>query len=724
MRFAAVKHGRETVRDIVSFGGLNRTDDVRDGELAECENLSTRRYPYLAPRGERTVEATYAGASAYYCFDGHTVVCANGRLLFDGTDVCAVEDGEKQFAVVGTKLCVFPDKLMLDVQSGETEPMSTLLTTDGGAGSAVFTASTLTAAYGSATQSDTITWENVRSDLKFFYYYTCTEQELCNAWDGTQWNLASLEEYKRYDAAVSRYDSLPCYTILKEDGTLACGAHDEGDAIVAQFNRSGKYGQITYSVYAQNLKTVTYYVKRATGQRHLADLYRVGDAVDVAGTKYGIYDRTALRISAIDDATNCLTFAGEPFTPVTHACVPASDLPRGEHVVACGETNYSFTSTQRHAAGGVLCKLANEIGVWQPDGDFGGAWVAKYACTQTSAAPSLTLAAFDAGEGSVISVRRAIPDLAFICEHQNRLWGVANAQDNVVYDERAQTLRHVTSRVIFASALGEPTRFYSFDGTATDSYQVAVGGEGDFTAICSYGGAVCCFKERKLHKVLGGYPAEFYLSSRDLAGVQSSSAKSLALLGGALYYKGVGGVYRFTGGAAECVSKKLGELPDVAVGGTDGRRYYLSTEAGLFVFDAQTNMWLREDDLRVTDFAFADGLLLLAGDTVYRVGDATSADVAFSATLAPFSEHAFARKRYAKLSLEATLGAGAYLTVEAQADGGAWRTVGTLAAGTAGVRVMHLAPMRCGSLALRLRGKGDVTVSALRRRFEARSERE
>ena len=54
-----------------------------------------------------------------------------------------------------------------------------------------------------------------------------------------------------------------------------------------------------------------------------------------------------------------------------------------------------------------------------------------------------------------------MPDLDFICESENRLWGCSNE-----------------TRTIYASALGDPTNFFSYQGLSTDSYAVAVGSEG------------------------------------------------------------------------------------------------------------------------------------------------------------------------------------------------------------------------------------------------------
>ena len=687
MKLATVKSSRAVVRDLTAFGGLNRTDDVQDGELAACENLSTRRFPCLAPREKREALATYEGASAYYCFDGHEVVCANGRLYFDGADTCAVTDGAKQFAVVGKTLAVFPDKVSVNVETGEAKRMDAPRSM---ASDAALTEN------GVAFPRALDVGSADRFSHVYYYVYRCTEKELADAWDGTSWNLSALADV-RLCVAGSSGEGL---TIVDADDAPIALNNEYVPEPVERYNTRGRFCRMSDGR-----------VRQLTQAPELADAFAVGDVVNLSGTPYGICDRKNAVVTAVDEGENALTFSQSVTVPsdvgVLDRDLPVSGFGYSAYY-AHGLNWYCFGSGSvlpHYKKGDVVCLYGGYTGVWRPSE---ATWLDRDRAAGSSADPGhteVTLTPFAAWQP--VTVERAIPDLDFVCEHQNRLWGVENA-----------------TRTVYASALGEITKFWTFDGVSTDSYQLAVGGEGDFTAICSYGGALCCFRERKLHKILGGYPAEYYASSRDLMGVQAGCHKSVVQLDGALYYRSVGGVMRFTGSTASCVSKKLGEKPvDAACGGADGRRYYLSAGGELLVFDLQTGLWLREDALDVTDFAFAGELRMLAGDTVWRVAGGAP-DAEFSAQLVPFSERAFARKRYLHLALEAELGAGAYLTVEARTDGGAWRAVGTLAAGTAGVRVLRFAPMRCGLPELRLRGKGDVAVLALRRRFEARSERE
>src|SRR5699024_8677059 len=100
---------------------------------------------------------------------------------------------------------------------------------------------------------------------------------------------------------------------------------------------------------------------------------------------------------------------------------------------------------------------------------------------------------FTAGnEAGTVKITRELPELDYICEKDNRLWGVSSAE-----------------RTIYASALGDPSNFFTFDGLDTDSYAAAVGSEGNFTGLCKYGNTVLAWKERTLHKILGSNPSDF-----------------------------------------------------------------------------------------------------------------------------------------------------------------------------------------------------------------------
>ena len=95
---------------------------------------------------------------------------------------------------------------------------------------------------------------------------------------------------------------------------------------------------------------------------------------------------------------------------------------------------------------------------------------------------------FVTGGGSQsVTVKRAVPDMDFLCENENRLWGCKGD-------------------TIYACKLGDIFNWNVFDGVATDSYAADVASTGDFTACASYLGYPCFFKEEHIYKVYGDRP--------------------------------------------------------------------------------------------------------------------------------------------------------------------------------------------------------------------------
>ena len=84
-----------------------------------------------------------------------------------------------------------------------------------------------------------------------------------------------------------------------------------------------------------------------------------------------------------------------------------------------------------------------------------------------------------------ITMERRIPDMEFLTECDNRVWG-CSSKENVIY----------------SCKLGDPTNWYSYRGIAADSYAVTVGTDGAFTGAASCMGSVLFFKENVLHKDL------------------------------------------------------------------------------------------------------------------------------------------------------------------------------------------------------------------------------
>lgn len=276
-------------------------------------------------------------------------------------------------------------------------------------------------------------------------------------------------------------------------------------------------------------------------------------------------------------------------------------------------------------------------------------------------------------EGEVV-ITRTLPDLDFVCENENRVWG---CKGNTIY----------------ASKLGDPFNWNVFDGLATDAYAVDTGSAGDFTGCVSYLGYPIFFKEDHIYKVYGSMPSNFQIMGTSTLGVMEGCQNSLAVAGEVLFYLSRVGVMAYSGGIPQCISASLGpEKLYQGAAGTDGLRYFLSarTQAGewsLLVYDTRTKLWYREDDTQATHFAFSGGnlhLLNQAGE-IWLVGDVTNPPeeaqqedpVEWVAEFADFTDGSPDKKGIARLHIRLEVEEGGQVQAWMQVDSdGTWRPMG------------------------------------------------
>lgn len=312
-----------------------------------------------------------------------------------------------------------------------------------------------------------------------------------------------------------------------------------------------------------------------------------------------------------------------------------------------------------------------------------------------------------------IKIERKIPDMDFICESENRLWGCSSEK-----------------QTIYASSLGDPTNFFVYEGLSTDSYALAVGTEGDFTGCCKLTSSVLFWKETKLHKMLGGYPAEYSLYTYDIEGLQKGCHKSLQVINEVLFYMGLHGVYAYSGGTPSLISSNFGDHAFTdGVAGNDGDSYFLSVQEGaerhMFVYETLSGIWVLEDSTDALDFArIGKDLYFLAADgTVWlEDGRKDDPDIRWMAQFTPFYETVEGRKRYSRILLRLELPKGSYLSAEVRCDGGRWKECGKVIGQEHDVVPLMIAVNRCDKFEIRLQGKGPCTILSMLREFRVRSD--
>jgi len=320
-----------------------------------------------------------------------------------------------------------------------------------------------------------------------------------------------------------------------------------------------------------------------------------------------------------------------------------------------------------------------------------------------------------------VRVERTCPEMDFVVEKDNRLWGCSSADHE-----------------IYCCKLGDPTNWRAYQGVATDSYAVTVGTPGPFTGAAVSGSAVIFFKENCLHRVYGTQPSNFTVYVDNLRGVQQGCHKSAVRVNEYLYYKSVFDVCVYADSEVAGISAALGtESYKNAVAGVCGNRLYLSMEDQegawqLLVYDTAAGVWTREDGTHAVGFAGcltetfmlrADGELyaLLPGEynkdffmvgsdyTVYAQEE-TDEEVSWELRTGEILRELPDHKYIGKIQLYLELDPGARAEVALRRDGGAWEKVQELSGGDQRRCTLPIYPRRCDRMEIRLTGVGHVRL--------------
>ena len=306
-------------------------------------------------------------------------------------------------------------------------------------------------------------------------------------------------------------------------------------------------------------------------------------------------------------------------------------------------------------------------------------------------------------EAGTVTLLRDVPDMEFICECGNRLWGCKGD-------------------TIYASALGDINNWNKFDGVATDSWSVDVGSAGSFTGCCSYLGYPIFFKEEVIYKIFGSKPSNFTAEESARMGVAAGSDKSLAVAGEVLFYLSRAGVMAYTGGIPENISAPFGDVRyHNAVGGSDGIKYYISMQDTsnawhLFVFDPRYNMWHREDATHAVGFGWQGKFYIAVSSGLWctSAGAGTAeASVLWEYETGDLYENDTNRKAVGKILIRTELSQGAELEIEIKYDNGEWKTISTITAAAKTSYYLPLIPRRCDAYRLRLSGRGECTLHSI-----------
>jgi len=309
-----------------------------------------------------------------------------------------------------------------------------------------------------------------------------------------------------------------------------------------------------------------------------------------------------------------------------------------------------------------------------------------------------TFAVWGSGE---YPVEGSVPAMDFMTVLDNRIWGCKGDD-------------------VYACALGDASDWTTFDGVNTDAYAVDTGTSGDFTGIATYKGTIIIFKNNLMWKLFGDIPEDFQFIR--VTDVGCLSNKSIVEVNNVLYFLGRRGIYAYAGGVPELISIDLDETYVSGVAGGDGRRYYISlydgSEYKLYVYDTYTGLWMQEDDLQVTEFAYLDGYLyaLAADNKIYKFNSGTET-ISWEIVTGEITEEVDNKKGYSDLSFRVDLEEYSELTVYTRTDNGVFNSVKKYKASDLRTFTVPLRIQGADHFQVKVSGTGNAKIHSMYRKF-------
>jgi len=320
------------------------------------------------------------------------------------------------------------------------------------------------------------------------------------------------------------------------------------------------------------------------------------------------------------------------------------------------------------------------------------------------------------------NIGRTVPDMDYVCEAQNRLWGCFYGNDGT------QNINEV-----YCCALGDFRNWEQYLGVSTDSWRASRGSDGPWTGCINYLGTPTFFKENVIHPISVSSVGAHQIGDIPARGVQQGSHKSLAIVNETLYYKSRTGVVAYQGGMPADVAQALGEERYYkAVAGVFGQRYYISMQDvynawHLFVFDVGKGLWMHEDETHVECFAqVGDELYALVENGITAINGTEGTregDYEWSCTTGLLTYEYPDKKYLSRFNIRVNMEPKSSFEMFIEYDSsGVFDRVGDFHLYNTGTVTIPVRPRRCDHLRLRLVGHGNIRMYSIARILEKGSD--
>jgi len=319
------------------------------------------------------------------------------------------------------------------------------------------------------------------------------------------------------------------------------------------------------------------------------------------------------------------------------------------------------------------------------------------------------------GTGATYPADGGVPDMDRIYSHSNRVWGFKGVS---IYASK-----HMDCTVWNQFSVDE-------DGVSTPMDDDSVMYElpahyGSIKGMAPAENHMCFATEHSTYEIYGDTPLNYTprLISENKGTVDG---RSMVPLDGRIYSAVSDGVTAYAGSHPRQIGYPLDIRPVEAVGGTDGRRYYVSIKVGstwtLYALDTallggDSSAWFQEDNLQVIDFAMFGGFLYaLASDgKVWKFNSGTEV-IDWTAETEEFNYGYLGNTTVPQIKFEGELEPGSTLQVQLRVGTGSYSTIGNFAyAAPQETRYYstYIFPQRASRFQVKFIGHGNVMVKSL-----------
>lgn len=698
---------------ISQFGGYDHRTTCPVNGGYEMQNLSGDESPALAPRKPRGKLAfnkgTVSGITVnerLYCVIGNAIYDEDGTKIVldpqDGSEVL-VENGalkngyaNRKLINMGAQIVIFPDKVMFNTR--EIDP----------------TAHTVPC-YG---------LENLRSSISGTQVNggrLCLTKEgsgLQNPWAGSGTNRMYMAVYEKkpdaedYDSASYLFDKMidgtdrPENWAWNSDFKWKTGTEEDSGDIYYYTESPGQMLDLSGLLYCnpEAVPPTLYELIRYEGSTGAYSRFKWVEVKNPLikltcnnANGYGVGTRRSDYYN-VEDPTSPTTSKkragngiGKYFNvgDVLELVKETYRYKSGEKELSPTQTSCGNVFSEKHT----IYEVGEDYIVFDGELDMLAFW---YPGTTTSSSNYF----------NDITAKRAVPDMDFVCENNNRLFG-CSSQNHEIY----------------ASKLGDPKNWYNYAGISTDGYAATVGTDGDFTGCIAHLGSVLFFKEDCIHRLYGTQPSNFQLTVTECNGLEKGSAESLCVIDEVLYYLSPRGPVAFDGNLPVALYAPLGDIRySNGVGGKRKGKYYLSAlrsdnTSDLLVYDPAVGTWHMEDHKRFTAFApYHDDLLGVCGAEIWAMGGeygTAEAAVSWRFVSGVFGADSFEFDHISKILIRLMADKGTKIQIFMQYDYGEWHHAFSCTATESRAFVIPVIPHRCDTMRIRIDGLGGAKLSAI-----------